>query len=93
MTKQHALNRVRARERKRIESATAPIPEEPKRYIHHPRNKCKWRLQVTDEKNGGSFTVRLYETPWPGRWVYSEPNISGLDDFFQKLRVMINNAA
>jgi hypothetical protein len=59
----------------------------------HPRTKAKWRIQLRDEENDHSFTVRLYRTPWPGRWVYSEPHIKGLDDLFQKLRVLLNNAA
>ena len=79
--------------RKRIEDATAPLADEPRRYVPHPRSKCKWRIHIRDEENGDSFTVRLYRTPWGRRWVYSEPNITGLDDLFQKLRVMINNAA
>ena len=93
MTKQHAQNSVAAKERKRIERSTAPLPDEPKRYIPHPRSKAKWRLQLRDEENGDSFTLRFYRSPWPGRWVYSEANIEGLDDLFQKLCVMLNNAA
>ena len=93
MTPRHSANSVAAKERKRIERALAPLPDEPKRYIHHPRTKAKWRFQLRDLENGDSFTLRLYRSPWSGRWVYSEPNIEGLDDLFQKLRVMLNNAA
>ena len=50
-------------------------------------------MQLRDEENGDSFTVRLYRTPWLGRWAYSESNIKGLDDLFKKIRIMINNAA
>jgi len=91
--KQNGRLGVAGRTRKRIADALAPLPDEPKRYIHHPKAKCKWRIQLHDEENGDSFTVRLYRTPWRGRWVYSEPHIVGLDDLFQKLRVMLNNAA
>lgn len=93
MTPRHAKNSVAAKMRKRIADAASEIPDDPKRYIPHPRPKCKWRIQVRDEKNGDSFTIRLYETPWKGMWAYSEPNISGLDGLFKKLRVMLNNAA
>ena len=93
MTPKHSANSVAAKFRKRLERDTAALPNEPKRYIHHPRSKCKWRMQLRDEENGDSFTVRLYRTPWPGRWAYSESNIKGLDDLFKKIRIMINNAA
>jgi hypothetical protein len=93
MTPKHSANSVAAKFRKRHERATEPIPDEPKRYIPHPRVKAKWQFQLRDLEHGDSFTLRLFRSPWPGRWVYSEPHIEGLDDLFQKLRVMLNNAA
>jgi hypothetical protein len=89
-TKQHSVNAVAAKARRRI--APGPALTVPRRYVPHPKPRAKWRLQLRDEEHGHSITVRLYRTPWPGRWHHTAGDFS-LDELLRRMKCAINRAA
>ena len=72
MTKQHSLNCVAAKARRRL---AAPVSDQTKQIrfkVRRHRAKAKWLIQVRDLEHGDSLTIRLYPLPWPARFAGSD---------------------
>ena len=89
-TKQHSLNAVAAKQRKRM--AEPDFKNEVRTKIRMRRSKAKWQLQLRDLEHGDSLTVRLFRSPWPSQWIISD-RAKNLTDLFKKLKLVINQAA
>lgn len=71
-TKERSKNAVAAKQRIRMERATAEVVIEPIRKIRMPRSKARFRIRIDDFRLGDTLNLSLSELPWRGRFVTAD---------------------